>query len=534
MDNINEKVKDSLKKIYKKPDTFFKMYGGSFLITILTLLFFSMIFSYYYINVNLKPIKADWVNRRCDPRVMPFAGFINAPPGKSKFDFTASNFSGCTSSILKEILGDALKPIYYAGDVIMNTFKLLAKAVDAIRKVFNSVKNEFTKIVKVIMNRILNVVAPVLFLIVKIKNMFSQTIGVLVATLFTFLGIYDTLKSLIGVFLTALIAALVVLAALMIIMWIFPWTWPVAIIMTAIFLAVAVPTAIMAYWFGKIYDMTVGDVPKASCFDENTIIKTKEGDKHIKEINVGDILDDNSKVTATFKLSSAGEKIYRFHNTIVSGSHSILTNKGLVKICDHPKSVLIEEYKKPFLYCLSTTTKQIRINGVCFCDWDELDDNDWRVIKRKAFKYLPFSPQKSDIHQFLESGFVQETPIELEDGRVIAIKDICVNDRLRFGSTVLGIVEIENNSIIKKYKIHGYHICGTSNLQFIDNNLGNMTTLKKKGNKIYYTDKLYHLITDNKVVAIHGTKFYDYNGMMETLLEEYFLSSAYSGILMYE
>ena len=115
------------------------------------------------------------------------------------------------------------------------------------------------------------------FLIVKIKNMFSQTIGVLVATLFTFLGIYDTLKSLIGVFLTALIAALVVLAALMIIMWIFPWTWPVAIIMTAIFLAVAVPTAIMAYWFGKIYDMTVGDVPQASCFDENTIIKTKDG-----------------------------------------------------------------------------------------------------------------------------------------------------------------------------------------------------------------------------------------------------------------
>ena len=61
-----------------------------------------------------------------------------------------------------------------------------------------------------------------------------------------------------------------------------------------------------------------------------------------------------------------------------------------------------------------------------------------------------------------------------------------------------------------------------------------MTTLKKKGNKIHYTDKLYHLITDNKVVVIHGTKFYDYNGMIETLLEEYFISPAYSGILMYE
>ena len=274
--------------------------------------------------------------------------------------------------------------------------------------------------------------------------------------------------------------------------------------------------------------------PKHLVLMKIPLLRQKMGDKHIKEICVGDILDDGSKVTATFKLSSAGEKIYRFHNTIVSGSHSILTNKGLVKICDHPESVLIEEYNKPFLYCLSTTTKQIYINEDCFCDWDELDDNDWDIIKRKALKYLPFSPKKSDIHHFLESGFVQETPIELEDGRVIAIKDICVNDRLRFGGAVLGIVEIENDSIIKRYKIHGHHIYGTSNLQFIDNNLGNMTTLKKKGNKIYYTDKLYHLITENKVVAIYGTKFYDYNGMIETLLEEYFLSPSYSGIFMYK
>jgi hypothetical protein len=99
----------------------------------------------------------------------------------------------------------------------------------------------------------------------------------------------------------------------------------------------AIMLTALSLWF--VYALPVVEVyyeAIASCFDENTIIKTKDGDKHIKEICVGDILDDDSKVTATFKMSSAGEKIYRFHNTIVSGSHSILTNKGLVKICDHP------------------------------------------------------------------------------------------------------------------------------------------------------------------------------------------------------
>ena len=37
---------------------------------------------------NLDPIKADWVNQRCTPGVIPFAGLINPPKdGTSAFDY---------------------------------------------------------------------------------------------------------------------------------------------------------------------------------------------------------------------------------------------------------------------------------------------------------------------------------------------------------------------------------------------------------------------------------------------------------------
>ena len=37
--------------------------------------------SYYFVKSHATEIKKNWSARRCDPRVIPFAGIINAPPG---------------------------------------------------------------------------------------------------------------------------------------------------------------------------------------------------------------------------------------------------------------------------------------------------------------------------------------------------------------------------------------------------------------------------------------------------------------------
>ena len=44
---------------------------------------FALIFSYFWVNSQINPIKADWDNKKCHPAVIPFAGYINSPPGKT-------------------------------------------------------------------------------------------------------------------------------------------------------------------------------------------------------------------------------------------------------------------------------------------------------------------------------------------------------------------------------------------------------------------------------------------------------------------
>ena len=521
MNNIQNTFTGKLKKLYKKAG-YLDKYGGSVIITGLILLCFWLIFSYFVIKAKILPIRADWVNQRCNPQVMPFAGIINPPKDQSKFSFTASNFSNCIGKILKEMMGDVMKPVYYAEHGVIDMFNELKKGLDEVRKVFADVRSNITDIVQQILNRVLNMLVPVVHIFVKLKDILLKTAGTLTATLLNSLGVYMILQSFVGTFLELLVAGLEALVAAIVISWIMPWTWPVAITMTAIFAAVAIPTSIMTYWFGQIYDNTYKSAPSSSCFDENTKIDTMTGPKCIKNINTGEILSDGTRVTATFKLSSKGEQMYKYHNIVVSGSHQIMTPCGkCISVFEHPHSRRITGYHKPYLYCLSTTSKIININGIIFSDWDEVDNMDWANIQRRAKEYLPIDVHKEHFHKYLENGLGALTPIELLNGEERFIKNIKIGDILSNKTRVLGIVEVDtlNLDAVKKINIKGNAIICGPNVPFFDRNLGNVSTLRMGGSKISSAEKLYHLITDTGSFNVRGTKFYDYNGVIEKMIE---------------
>ena len=77
MDNIYDTFSDYFHTIYKKT-TYLDKYGGSAVITAIILFTFFIVFSYYFIESNIQPIRQNWVNERCKPSIMPFAGYINA------------------------------------------------------------------------------------------------------------------------------------------------------------------------------------------------------------------------------------------------------------------------------------------------------------------------------------------------------------------------------------------------------------------------------------------------------------------------
>ena len=106
MDNNSEF--ENLKKMYEKV-SYFDQYGGSVILFVVITIILFLLISYCLIMVNSQPIIDDWVNQRCKPNIIPFAGLITHPEGVSASEYTQQNFNYCTQNILSSITGMAVE-----------------------------------------------------------------------------------------------------------------------------------------------------------------------------------------------------------------------------------------------------------------------------------------------------------------------------------------------------------------------------------------------------------------------------------------
>ena len=521
MDKIPKTFESYINKITQKV-TYLDKYGGSVIVTGVVLFVFFLIFSYFYVMNKLKPIKADWTNQRCNPAVIPFAGLINAPPNSSKVEYTADNFYQCTQSILATIIGYFMAPINFTVQHMTEFWSEIMKAVNMIRHVFTYIRNRIMAIVSNIFGRVYNVVIPVQVILMKLKDILAKSVGVLTSALYTIMTLYLSMKSFLGAFLEILVLSLIILAAATILLWILPFTWPLAGVMTAFFVAIAVPLAIIAIGLGDVLHITSSkNIPgKPGCFDADTVIHLKKGATRIKNLKAGDRLFDGSKITAFFKISTHDKNMYQINKLIVSGSHKIRYNDTWVSVKNHPEAVLIEDYCKPYIYCLNTTSKRIKIQEHLLLDWDDVDDLDFVELKNLASHFIPFNAPTSDIHSYLEGGFDKSTQVELEDGRSVNISKLKVNDQLRFGERILGVVKIDtkNLSRVNQYRIKNKTIIGGPNLWINDNDLGKFSTLGLDSESVEKPSQLYQILTDTGTFTIEGIQFMDYNSAIEQIM----------------
>lgn len=519
MDNIGKVINDFYSKRNYLDD-----YGGSVFMTILIIGIFSSLISYYHIMNNLDPIKADWVNQRCSPGVIPFAGLINPPnDGTSAFEYTSENFTFCIQNILKQIAGYSFLPINSFVNIILKVFDEIKESISSIRNVFNSLRDKFKDMSQELFGRLLNIMIPIQNMIIGLKDIISKGHGVFTAALYTALGGYMTLKSAIGAVFELIVVILITLAALIIILWIVPFTWGAAAAMTGIFIAVAIPLAMLAIVMNDVFDMQTSSVPgKPHCFSGDTIIKTQDGQIEIKDIKVGAILKNNTKVTATFKLSPKNQNMFLLDGIRVSGNHKVLHKFKWIKVEDHPNSILLEDFNEPFIYCLNTTNKTIQIGNQEFTDWDDMSTAELNEIRFNCSHMLPkreFKPKY--LHTYLDSGFIKGTPISLDSGKNAPIESIKIDDILSNGEKVIGIVEIDGSDVvINKYFFKDKSFIGGPNIQLYDFNLGILNTYKLvKHESRDVCCKLYHILTDKNTLTSNGITFFDYNVAIEGFLE---------------
>jgi hypothetical protein len=346
-----------------------------------------------------------------------------------------------------------------------------------------------TSITQEIMGRIANIMVPLQQIIIAFSDTMQKVKGILVTGLYTSLSTYYALKAVFNAIMQFIVVILIILAALIVIMWIIPFTWPAATAMTTIFISIAIPMAILMVFMHEVLNIDINSpipaVPSASCFDKNTLLKMSDGTyKKIINIQVNDLLENNVLVTAKMKLNSENETMYNIGGTIVSSLHMVKYNNTWIYVENHPDRILIKGYKEkePYIYCLNTSSKIIKVNNIEYLDWDELFNTDIKMLLSDEIKC------KENIHKFLDTGFIPKTKIELMNKTVKSIENVNVGDVLSKNIIVTGIVEINGIDLINK------------------NNLGKEPIL-------------YHLITDKRFFYINNIKINHYNSIIEILLD---------------
>jgi len=525
--------KIDINKLYENL-TYFDTYSGSFVLFIIITLVVIQLVIYCLIMINVEPIKNDWPNQRCNPYIIPIAGLINKPNNMSVNDFTQENFNYCTQNILSEITGDALTPLTFITDVLQKVAEGFKNSLNAIRGMLDKIRTSIRDIAVEIMGRLMNMMTPLQQIIIAFKDMMAKVQGILTASLYTLLGSYYTLQSLMGAIAEFIIRILIILAALIAGFWLFPFTWGAAIANTVIFLAISIPMIIILAFMSNTLKVKAGGIPRLKCFDDETLLAMNDGSmKKIIDICVGDILKNNNAVTAKMVVTSADSVMYDLNGVTVSDTHLICIDGQWMRVSECKNAVKLHEYKKPFLYCLNTSKKIIEINDTLFSDWDETLYDDIEILELYHF-YNKFgtNPENTRIfensmcHEFFDGGFAGDTPIQLSDGRTVNISDVRVGDILEGREKVYGIVEIDGSTLKNQYTYYlenkNTRFVGGPYLAFCDRNILLSSTFQladcfKEVNALK-REKVYHLLTDKESFTVQNIRFYDYSASNDLLL----------------
>lgn len=468
MNNDFEKTANFINNVYDNL-TYYDLYGTSVFLFFMMTIIVILAFLYSRILLSKEDIASDWQNQRCKPENIPFAGYISKPDDKTVFEYTNENFQYCIQNILLDVSEKSLQPFNFMMDSLSSIFSKINESIQKIRELLASIRANIKKIVEDIMNRILNIMIPLQTMLVSLSDAFNKTQGILIAGLYTALGSYYTLQALMGAILELIVKMLIALVIMIVGLWLVPFTQPMAATMSAVFLSISIPLAIIAIFMKKMLHIESSSIPKLRCFDENTIFKVDTGENiKIKDLKLGNKLADNSTVISLIKVTSNDLKIYNLNGIIVSESHVIKYNNKWIMVKEHPNAVLIENYDNPYLYCINTDKKVFELNNTLYTDWDEVYD-------KTLIKY-----DKLKIKQF---GFNSSSKVKMMTGIEKNISDILIGDILFNGNIVYGIVEL------------------------ID--------LEKKGNK---DNKLYNLLISGKYFIIDNYPTYDYNYIISKIL----------------
>jgi len=266
-----------------------------------------------YYFTAINNIKQNWPKYRCNPIYMGLA------------DNVEENFVYCIQNAQSSFMGYILEPITYITSNLSGMGSELAGGLSFANSLLSNIRNFFTSIVQGIFGVFLNIVISFQKIIIGIKDMIGKVIGIFVTLLYILDGSLMTMQS--------------------------AWNGPPGQMVQAL---------------------------SGNCFHPETKIGLKNGElKSMKDLQIGDILENGSCVRAVMKLDNTlGEKLFRIsglgvqgEDIFVTGKHHVFNGSKFVYVENYEKSELQEEVTCSWFSNLITDDHKIQIGNQLFWDW---------------------------------------------------------------------------------------------------------------------------------------------------------------------
>jgi hypothetical protein len=243
-------------------------------------------------------------------------------------DDIEQNFVYCIQSMQTNLMGYLLQPLTFITGSLGGMLGGFMTDINNIRAMFNKIRTFFSSIIQNIFGVFLNLVIEFQKITIGIKDLIGKTIGIMVSLMYVMDGSVKTMNS--------------------------TWNGPPGQMVRAL---------------GK-------------CFYPDTNIKLKDGTiKAMKNIDLGDILEDGSIVESVMKIDNKREPIplYVIENNGVNGESIYVTGSHLIFDKIQQKFIKVENYSKAKLSnlktdwfsCLITNNHNIQIGNELFWDWED-------------------------------------------------------------------------------------------------------------------------------------------------------------------
>ena len=241
-------------------------------------------------------------------------------------DNIKEDFVYCVQNMQTNYMGFLLEPLTYITSNLLTLGSGFTDSLNFFRVIISNIRTFLASITGNIFGVFLNLVTEIQKITIGIKDLVGKIIGIVVSMLYIMDGSLKTMQS--------------------------SWNGP------------------------------PGQMVQALCFHPNTSVKLKNGIiVEMKDLHLGDILENGSRVNAIIKLDNSENKIdfYIIPNGVegkdiyVTGSHMIIdTNQNkYIEVCKHPLAKKQESVKSDWFSCLLTSDHKIKLGEHTFYDWDD-------------------------------------------------------------------------------------------------------------------------------------------------------------------